>query len=412
MAKLSLSPLAPKRFPKLPAIAGLRLGSIAAGIRYRARADLMLAELAPDSTIAGVLTRSSMPGAPVQWCRQHLAKGKARAIVVNAGNANVFTGRQGREDVAATAAAVAQALGAKPEEVFVSSTGVIGETLAVGKLLKAVPKLAAKLKPDNWPAAAKAICTTDTFPKGATATAEIGGASVTIAGIAKGSGMIAPDMATMLSYIFTDATLPAPVLQTLLNRINARTFNCITVDGDTSTSDTVLLAATGQGPKHPRISGADDPKLKAFAEALEGVMRDLSQQVVRDGEGASKFISITVTGAKSQASARKIGLTVANSPLVKTAIAGEDANWGRIIMAVGRSGEPAERDELGIVVGGVTIAEAGAPHPDYREEQIAAHMKGQEIDIAIDVGVGRGKATVWTCDLTHGYISINADYRS
>lgn len=412
MAKLTRSPLAPKRFPKLPMIAGLRLGSIAAGIKYRARADLMLAELAPGSTIAGVLTKSSMPGAPVQWCRQHLPKGKARAIIVNAGNANVFTGRKGREDVAATAAAVAKVLKAKPQEVFVSSTGVIGETLAVDRLLKALPRLAKGLKADNWPAAAKAICTTDTFPKGASATADIGGAAVTIAGIAKGSGMIAPDMATMLCYIFTDAKLPAPVLQALLNRSNPRTFNSITVDGDTSTSDTVLLAATGQGPKHPRISSADDPKLKAFAEALEGVMRDLAQQVVRDGEGASKFIAITVKGAKSQASARKIGLTVANSPLVKTAIAGEDANWGRIIMAVGRSGEPADRDRLGIVVGGVTIAEAGSPHPEYREEQIAEHMKGQKIDIEIDVGMGRGTATVWTCDLTHGYISINADYRS
>lgn len=412
MAKLTRSPLAPKRFPKLPAIAGLRLGSVAAGIKYRARADLMLAELAPGSTIAGVLTKSSMPGAPVQWCRQHLPKGKARAIIVNAGNANVFTGRKGREDVAATAEAVAKVLKAKPQEIFVSSTGVIGETLPVDRLLKAVPKLAKGLKSDNWPAAAKAICTTDTFPKGAVTTADIGGKTVTIAGIAKGSGMIAPDMATMLCYIFTDAKLPATVLQALLNRSNPRTFNSITVDGDTSTSDTVLLAATGQGSKHPRISDAGDPKLKAFASALEDLMRDLAQQVVRDGEGASKFITIAVKGAKSQASARKIGLTVANSPLVKTAIAGEDANWGRIIMAVGRSGEPADRDKLGIVVGGVTIAEAGSPHPDYREEQIAEHMKGQEIDIEIDVGMGRGSATVWTCDLTHGYISINADYRS
>ena len=412
MAKLTRSPLAPKRFPKLPAIAGLRLGSFAAGLRYRARADLMLAELAPGSTIAGVLTRSSMPGAPVQWCRQHLPKGKARAIVVNAGNANVFTGRQGREDVAATAAAVAEALQAKPQEVFVSSTGVIGETLPVARLLKAVPKLAARLKPDNWLNAAKAICTTDTYPKGAVTTAEIDGVPVSIAGIAKGSGMIAPDMATMLSYVFTDATLPAPVLQSLLSRAADRTFNCITVDGDTSTSDTLLLAATGQGAKHPRITKANDPRLKDFAAKLEDVLRDLAQQVVRDGEGASKFIAITVKGAKSQASARKIGLTVANSPLVKTAIAGEDANWGRIIMAVGRAGEPAERDKLGIVVGGVTIAEAGAPHPDYREAQITDHMKGQDIDIEIDVGVGRGRATVWTCDLTHGYISINGDYRS
>ena len=412
MAELSRSPLAPKRFPKLPEIAGLRLAAIAAGIRYRARADLMLAELAPGSTIAGILTRSSMPGAPVLWCREHLPRGKARAIVVNAGNANVFTGRQGREDVAATAAAVAKALKAKPQEVFVCSTGVIGETLAVDRLLKAVPKLAGRLKSANWLPAAKAICTTDTFPKGASATAQIAGKTVTIAGMAKGSGMIAPDMATMLAYVFTDAKLPGPVLQALVKRCSDRTFNCITVDGDTSTSDTVLLAATGQGPRHAAIREANDPRLKEFEAALDGVMRDLAQQIVRDGEGASKFITIRVAGAKSQASARRIGLTVANSPLVKTAIAGEDANWGRIIMAVGRAGEPAERDRLGIRVGGVTIAEAGSPHPDYREEQIEGHMKGQEIELEIDVGVGRGQATVWTCDLTHGYISINADYRS
>ncbi|MDP6688363.1 MAG: bifunctional glutamate N-acetyltransferase/amino-acid acetyltransferase ArgJ [Alphaproteobacteria bacterium] len=409
---MDVSPFAPARFPKLPVIAGLRLGAMAAGERYRRRADLTLAELAPGSTIAGVFTQSTMPGAPVQWCRKHIGKARARAIVINAGNANVFTGRQGMDDVAATAGAVAKAVGCKRGEVLVASTGVIGETLSVDRLVKAVPKLHGKLKANGWRAAAGAICTTDTFPKGASAQAEIDGQVVQIAGIAKGSGMIAPDMATMLSFIFTDAKLPGAVLDNLLRWANGQTFNCITVDGDTSTSDTVLLAATGQGPKHARITDAADKRLASFKTALLSVMQDLAKQVVRDGEGASKFITISVSGAASARAARRIAMTIANSPLVKTAIAGEDANWGRIIMAVGRAGEKADRDRLSIVIGGVVIAEAGHPHPGYREEQVVPHMKGREIDIAVDVGVGRGKATVWTCDLTHGYISINADYRS
>ncbi len=409
---MDISPFAPARFPKLPAIAGLRLGAMAAGERYRRRADLTLAELAPGSTIAGVFTRSTMPGAPVLWCRKHIGKGRARAIVINAGNANVFTGRQGLDDVAATAGAVAKAVGCKAAEVMVASTGVIGETLSVDRLLRAVPRLHAKLKANGWRAAAGAICTTDTFPKGASAEAEIDGQVVKIAGIAKGSGMIAPDMATMLSFIFTDAKLPSGVLDGLLRWANGQSFNCITVDGDTSTSDTVLLAATGQGPRHVRITEAGDRRLASFKAALLSVMQNLAKQVVGDGEGASKFITISVSGAASARAARRIAMTVANSPLVKTAIAGEDANWGRIIMAVGRAGEKADRDRLSIVIGGVVIAEAGHPHPDYREAQVVPHMKGREIDIAVDVGVGRGKATVWTCDLTHGYISINADYRS
>ena len=412
MPKLTLSPLAPAGFPNLPVIAGLRLAAHGAGERYRRRADLTLAELAPGSSIAGVFTRSTMPGAPVLWCRKHVAKGKARAIVINAGNANVFTGRQGMDDVAATAKAIAGAVGCKPGEVMVASTGVIGETLSVDRLVRAVPALHGMLKPQGWLAAAKAICTTDTYPKGAHAQAEINGQVVQIAGIAKGSGMIAPDMATMLSFLFTDAKLPAAVLDDLLRWANGQTFNCITVDGDTSTSDTVLLAATGQGPKHARITHAKDRRLTSFKSALLSVMLDLAHQVVRDGEGATKFITVSVSGAASARAARQIALTIANSPLVKTAIAGEDANWGRIIMAVGRAGERADRDKLSISIGGVTIADQGHPQPDYREAQVVPHMKGAEIDIAVDVGVGRGKATVWTCDLTHGYISINADYRS
>lgn len=412
MPDIPVSPFAPARFPKLPAVAGLRLAAIAAGERYRRRADLTLAELAPGSTIAGVFTRSTMPGAPVLWCRKHIGRGKARAIVINAGNANVFTGRQGMEDVAATAVAVAAAVGCKQEEVMVASTGVIGQTLSVDRLLRAVPRLHRRLNARGWRAAARAICTTDTYLKGASAQAEIDGKVVLIAGIAKGSGMIAPDMATMLSFLFTDAKLPADVLQSLLHWGNGQSFNCITVDGDTSTSDTVLLAATGQGPKHGMITDAKDNRLASFRAALLSVMQDLAKQVVRDGEGASKFVTITVSGAASARAARRIAMTIANSPLVKTAIAGEDANWGRIIMAVGRAGEKADRDRLTIRIGGVVIAEAGHPHPDYREAQVVPHMKGREIDIAVDVGVGRGKATVWTCDLTHGYISINGDYRS
>ena len=412
MAKLKRSPLAPKRLPPMPDVAGVRMASVAAGITYKNRADLTLFEVARGSAIAGVLTKSSMPGAPVDWCRRHLGRGKARAIVINAGNANVFSGRQGIEDVATTAKAVAAAVGCKSEDVFVSSTGVIGENLAIDRLVTAVPKVHGKLAAKNWGQAARSICTTDTFPKAATKTAEIGGKQVTIAGIAKGSGMIAPNMGTMLSYIFTDAKLPAGVLRSLLRRINEKTFNAITVDSDTSTSDTVLLVATGKGPRHARIDDVRDARLKDFAAALEEVMRDLAHQIVRDGEGASKFIEITVKGAASRTAARTIAMSIANSPLVKTAIAGEGANWGRIIMAVGKSGEAADRDALSIRVGGVLIAENGYPHPDYREEQVVPHMKGEEIEIEVDVGVGRARASVWTCDLTHGYISINADYRS
>jgi glutamate N-acetyltransferase/amino-acid N-acetyltransferase len=412
MAEPTRSPLAPKSFPRLPVIAGLKMGSLAAGIKYKRRADLTLFELAKGSTIAGVFTQSTMPGAPVEWCRQHIKGGRVRGIVINAGNANVFTGAAGLTAVEDTAKSAAELIGAKAGEIFVASTGVIGETLAVDRLITKLPTLHRKLASKRWSNVAKAICTTDTFPKAATRTALIDGNDVQITGIAKGSGMIMPDMATMLAFLFTDAKIPAPVLQSLLKSACNQSFNAITVDGDTSTSDTVLLCATGQGPRHKTITNARDPRLKDFKAALQDLTRDLAQQVVRDGEGASKFIAVTVSGAENKKAAKRIALTVANSPLVKTAIAGEDANWGRIIMAVGRAAEKANRDKLAIRIGGISIAKNGYLDPDYREEQVIDHMRGQEIDIAIDVGIDRGKATVWTCDLTHGYISINADYRS
>ncbi len=408
---IARSPLAPAHFAVLPPLDGVRLGAMAAGIRYSGRTDLFLAELAPGSTVAGVFTRSSTAAAPVDWCRRVLPQGEARAIIVNSGNANAFTGRAGDAAVARTAQAVAQLVGCAPEAVMVASTGVIGEPLPEQKICDALPALRAKLEADGWTAAATAIMTTDTFPKGATGKARIGGVEVTINGIAKGSGMIAPDMATMLGFVFTDATIPAPVLQRLLARGADRSFNCITVDGDTSTSDTLLLCATGRRPNPAPVS-AGDPLLAAFRRALDRVLIDLAQQVARDGEGASKFFTVNVSGAASRRAARRIGLAVANSPLVKTAIAGEDANWGRIVMAVGKSGEKADRDKLAIAIGGVQVTEGGARRPGYDEAPVVAHMKGREIEIAIDVGVGRGRATIWSCDLTDGYIRINGSYRS
>jgi glutamate N-acetyltransferase/amino-acid N-acetyltransferase len=348
----------------------------------------------------------------VDWCRRCLAGGLARAIVVNAGNANAFTGRAGRNAVAETAGTVAELVGCETEQVFVASTGVIGEPLPVDRLTGALPALAGSLSGQAWEACVAAMMTTDTYPKGATRTARIGDASVVINGIAKGAGMIAPDMATMLAFIFTDAAVPAPLLQSLLGDMTVRTFNAITVDGDTSTSDTVLICATGKGAKHAAVTSAEDEQFADFRTALEDLMRDLAQQIVRDGEGASKFVTIAVTGAESDSAARRIGLSIGNSPLVKTAIAGEDANWGRIVMAVGKSGEKAERDQLGIRIGGVTVAANGGVAPGYDEAPVVAHMKGREVLIEVDVGVGTGRAEVWTCDLTHGYISINADYRS
>ncbi|GAB4394244.1 MAG: bifunctional glutamate N-acetyltransferase/amino-acid acetyltransferase ArgJ [Kiloniellaceae bacterium] len=408
---LERSPLAPARFPTLPKIDGLQIASAACGVKYKGRPDVCLMVLDPGSTIAGVVTRSKTASAPVEWCRAQLPHGRARAILVNSGNANAFTGKTGETSVKRIVQAVAGSLGCRPQDVLAASTGVIGVALPTERIIKTVQGLPRKLKPGNWKAAAQAIMTTDTYPKGAVRQVEIGGKPVMLAGIAKGSGMIAPDMGTMLSFAFTDARLPGPLLQALLRQAVDRTFNCITVDGDTSTSDTLLFGATGKA-KHPRISDPRDPRLADFRRALEDLLRDLAQQVVRDGEGASKFITINVSGAASQGAARRIGLAIGNSPLVKTAIAGEDANWGRIVMAVGKSGERADRDRLSIAIGGVQVAEQGEVVPGYDETPVARHMKGSDIDIDVDVGVGRGKATVWTCDLTHGYISINADYRS
>ncbi len=405
------SPLAPDRFPDLPAVEGLRLAAAHCGIDKHGRPDVMLAVMPEGTTVAGVLTRSLCPSAPVDWCRRALDGGRIRALVVNSANANAFTGAAGETAVRATVDAAAAHAGCSAEDVFVASTGVIGEPLPAHLIVNHLPGLFDALRPETWEAAAEAIATTDTFLKGATGTAQIGGHPVRITGIAKGSGMIAPDMATMLVFLFTDACLPAEFLKPLLTHAVGRSFNCITVDGDTSTSDTVLLAATGR-VDHPRPEIWTDRLLGPFRRALTEVCRDLALQVVRDGEGAQKLVSITVSGASSNPSARKIGLAVANSPLVKTAIAGSDANWGRIVMAVGKSGQRAERDRLSIAIGGVTVAQNGAVVPGYDEAPIARHMAGREIDIAIDLGIGRGRATVWTCDLTHGYIDINADYRT
>jgi len=407
-----VSPLAPAAFPAVPAVAGVRLASGAAGARYRDRDDLLLVGLAPGTTVAGALTRSRMSSAPVDWCRVALAGGAARALVVNAGNANAFTGAAGGRAVRRTAEAAARLVGARPGEVFVASTGVIGEPLDEARIVARLPELSAALAPTGWEAAARAIMTTDTFPKGATRTATIAGSPVTLAGIAKGSGMIAPNMATMLAFVFTDATLPAGILQRLVTAAVNRSFNCITIDGDTSTSDTVLAFASGAGAAHAAVSHAGDRRLKGFAEALTALMVDLARQVVCDGEGAEKLMTVTVSGAASPNAARRIGLAIAGSPLVKTAIAGADANWGRIVMAVGKSGEKADRDRLAIRIGGLPVAENGVRYPGLDEAALAPHMAGREIRIEVDVGVGRGRATVWGCDLTHGYIDINAAYRS
>ncbi|GAN78870.1 bifunctional glutamate N-acetyltransferase/amino-acid acetyltransferase ArgJ [Acidocella aminolytica] len=403
--QLPVSPLA-LPMPELPPIAGVRLATAEAGIRYKGRTDVLLAELAAGTAVAGVFTRNLCPGAPVTWCRQVLPGGLARGLVVNAGNANVFNGAVGVRAVETTAQAAATTLGTAPEQIFLASTGVIGEPLPAERIVAVMDGLKASLKQDRFAEAAKAIMTTDTFPKGATRTVELGGKTVRINGIAKGSGMIAPDMATMLCFIFTDAAIPASALQDMLAGGVERTFNCVTIDSDTSTSDTVLLFATGQ-------AGNDlNADLTGFREALHQVLHELALLVVRDGEGAQKFVTINVQGAVSDASAKKIGLAIANSPLVKTAIAGEDANWGRIVMAVGKAGEPADRDTLGVAVGGVWMARAGGVVPGYDEAPVVAHMKGRKIEITVDIGLGEGKATVWTCDLTHGYIDINGSYRS
>jgi glutamate N-acetyltransferase/amino-acid N-acetyltransferase len=407
---ISVSPLA-VALPALPPLAGVRLNAAEVGIRYKGRTDVVMMEVPSGSTAAGVFTSNKCPGAPVDWCRAALSGGKARLVVVNAGNANVFTGKAGRDACVATAAAAGKLAGCAAKQVFVASTGVIGEVLPHEKLIAGLPGLYEGLTEDGWEAAARGIMTTDTFPKAATRVAKIGDAEVRITGIAKGSGMIAPDMATMLCFVFTDAKIPAPALQAMLRKGVDTTFNATTVDSDTSTSDTVLLIATGQ-TKHPRVPAEGGPILKDFAAQLRDLLLDLALQVVRDGEGAQKLVKINVTGATTARSAKKIAMTVANSPLVKTAIAGEDANWGRIVMAVGKAGEPADRDKLSIGVGGTWMAKEGGVVPGYDETPVVAHMKGQEIEIDIDIGLGRGKSTVWTCDLTHGYIDINGSYRS
>ncbi|GBQ21059.1 N-acetylglutamate synthase [Acetobacter estunensis NRIC 0472] len=407
---LPVSPLA-SPLPDLGTVPGVRLGAVAAGIRYKGRTDLVVAEFDAGTTVAGVFTQSKCPGAPVDWCRAALKGGVARALVVNAGNANVFTGRAGIATCEKTAEVEAHLAGCVPSEVFLASTGVIGEVLPAERITAALPALHAALTEDGWEAAARGIMTTDTFPKAAVRKTEIGGVPVTIQGIAKGSGMIAPDMATMLSFVATDAKLPSAVLQSLLSKGVVTSFNAITVDSDTSTSDMVLLFATGRAD-NPAVASADDTALSAFRAALDSLLLELALMVVRDGEGASKQIRINVTGAVSDTSARTVARAIADSPLVKTAVAGEDANWGRVVMAVGKCGEPADRDLLTVAIGGVTIAREGTVVEGYDETPVVAHMKGREIEIDVDLGLGEGHATMWSCDLTHGYIDINGSYRS
>ena len=413
-AAASVSPFAPARLPDMPAVAGVKLAACQAGIRYANRTDLMLAVLDPDTTAAGVLTRSKTCSAPVLWCRDSLTHGKARALVVNSGNANAFTGKKGAEAARITAEAAARAVGCAPREVFLASTGVIGEPLDAGKFAHLLDGLAKAVAPDAFEIAARAIMTTDTYPKLATRTAEIDGVPVTINGFCKGAGMIAPDMATMLCFIFTDAAIPQATLQALLSAHAQTTFNCMTVDGDTSTSDTCLLFATGAAAARGQkpVGGADDRRLAAFGAALHDLMRDLAIQVAKDGEGLSKFVTFEIGGAESWAAARRIALACANSPILKAAIFGEDPNWGRVVMAIGKSGEAADRDKLSIWFGPHLVARDGQRAAEYSEQAVAAYMKAREILIRADVGVGSGQATVWTCDLTHDYISINADYRS
>jgi glutamate N-acetyltransferase/amino-acid N-acetyltransferase len=407
-----VSPLAPKTYANLPPLAGVRLATGQAGIKYRGRPDLLLTVMAPGTQVAGVFTKSKTASAPVDWCRRQLPGGTARILVVNSGNANAFTGRAGAEAVKEIAESAAGVVGCRAQEVFVASTGVIGEPLPHGKITKILGPLAEAGAAGGWRAAAEAIMTTDTFAKLATSTAFIDGHRVTINGIAKGSGMIAPDMATLLAFVFTDANLPAAILQPLLAEGAARSFNCITVDSDTSTSDTLLLFATGKGAAHTAISKLNDKRLDQFKDRLNAVLLDLALQVVRDGEGASKLIQVDVSGAQSNESAKKIALAIANSPLVKTAIAGGDANWGRVVMAVGKSGEAADRDKLKIMFGSLVVADKGERAPSYNESLAAKAVAGQEVAISVDVGVGKGKARVWTCDLTEGYIRINGSYRS
>jgi glutamate N-acetyltransferase / amino-acid N-acetyltransferase len=416
----AISPLAPAHVPEMPAIAGVRLATGAAGIRYKGRTDVLLAVMDKGTSVAGVFTQSKCPSAPVEWCRAKLKHGKslkgseARALVVNSGNANAFTGKTGKQATALTASIAAKAVGCKPDDIFLASTGVIGEPLDAAKFNGVLGTLAQSASPDGWIAAAKAIMTTDTFPKVATATAKLGKTTVTINGMAKGSGMIAPDMATMLAFVFTDAPIAQAALQSLLKAGVQDTFNAVTIDGDTSTSDTLLAFATGAAAANgaPKITRAGDPRLKAFSKAFYAVLADLSEQIARDGEGARKLVEIIVEGAVTKVSARRIAMSVANSPLVKTAIAGEDANWGRVVMAVGKAGEPANRDKLSISFNGIRVARRGARDPAYDEAEVSAVMKNPTIRIRIELGLGKGRDRVLTCDLTKEYVAINGDYRS
>lgn len=409
--KLPPSPLAPTEMPTLPPIAGVRLAAGSAGLRYSGRSDLTLVSFAPGTTIGGVFTTSTSCGVPIEWGRARIKGGHAGALVVNSGNANVMSGEIGKVTARKTAEAAAAVTGCEVDQVFLASTGVIGEPFHPEKIVAGVQALSTDLRDDAFEDAARAIMTTDTFPKWTTRSVEIDGKAVTINGIAKGSGMIAPNMATMLAYVFTDAAVEPEALQQMTTFSAERSFNCVTVDGDTSTSDMCLVFATGQAGNRP-ITASRERRARDFFIALRDLMIELAQLVARDGEGAQKFISITVNGAASRQAARKIALSIGNSPLVKTAIAGSDANWGRIAMAVGKSGEKTNREKLDIRIGGVSIAEDGGIVPGYDETPVAAHLAGQNIDIEVDVGVGRGGATIWTCDLTHGYIDINADYRS
>ena len=413
-APVKPSPFAPKHVPVMPVVEGVRFATAAAGIRYKGRTDLMVATLDPGSVAAGVLTRSKTASAAVTWCRESLKKGAARVVVVNSGNANTFTGQRGRDAVALTAKHAASAVTCDAHEVYIASTGVIGEPMDASMFAHLLADMTKSGMADATAAAARAIMTTDTYPKLATRTVKIGGVDVHINGFCKGAGMIQPDMATMLCFIFTDAAIAQPLLQRLVSALADKTFNCVTVDGDTSTSDTLLAFATGAAAKRgaPMISDMADAHCGAFAGALHGLMHDLALQVVKDGEGLTKFVTFQVWGAENDRAARTIAFSCANSPILKTAIAGEDPNWGRVVMAVGKSGEAADRDKLSIWFGPHNVACDGERAAEYSEAAAAAYMKNAEIVIRIDVGVGGGAATVWTCDLTHDYVSINADYRS
>ncbi|EEA93946.1 bifunctional glutamate N-acetyltransferase/amino-acid acetyltransferase ArgJ [Pseudovibrio sp. JE062] len=407
----TISPLAPKSYPELPEVKGVRMATAAAGLKYEGRTDVLLAVFDEPAQIAGVFTKSKCTSAPVDWCKQNLSKGVARAIMVNSGNANAFTGKKGLASVQLSADILSKATGFAADELYLASTGVIGEPLPAEKFADVTDSLVADAIADKWMDAAKAIMTTDTYPKLSTRSVKLGEATVTLNGIAKGAGMIAPDMATMLGFLFTDAPIKAPALQSLLSECVGGSFNSITVDSDTSTSDTVLLAATGSAGDE-WIEDTADPRLAEFRAALSSMMLELAQMIVRDGEGATKFVEVKVEGAESDVSAKRIAMAIANSPLMKTAFAGEDANWGRVVMAVGKAGEPADRDRLAIWFGDIRVAVDGERDPDYSEDEASAVMKEDEIVLKVDLGIGNGSATVWTCDLTKEYVAINGDYRS